>query len=254
MEVIKVALLPAAAVLALACCAPEPGSTAAELDAPPVQLHALDDTPGCFIQPTTYFAASASAVEAMVQQMRDMRAMQASFEAQYAQLLAKAVLEEPEALSWEQRGEDHSFQGETIARGEGWGILALAMTFFGPDGETGYIGAEVHYSPASTTFAFDFADTTFSASYYQRGDLIRGCDPESGISFESGPWVLGGQLVDDVLLCWEGAPGSTSPPSDPQAQSELEMSLALRCQQAYHRLLQGTFDSLSPPPATAVLF
>lgn len=190
--------------------------------APPVLLHPLSATPDCWTEPSyERVTDSAMSWERMVMQ-RQIAAMQASFDLQSAEaILLRPVREDPTALEWHFEEGDYLVEGFSVVRGRGWGALSLAATLldaYGRQRDDWYVGAEVSYSPLSTSLDLGSPSYTVGRHFVRSDKLLRGCDPDTGWSFEVGPGLDGPAGEQPLLLCWN----PRLPPAPDAAAGESE--------------------------------
>lgn len=257
--------VPVCALIAALClaCGPRPTFTIVDEDTTeigsPVRLHELTTTPSCFVPHANVLAPTmlGQALLDMAAQQRDLLAMQASFEMQYARLMLTPVREEPTALEWFMKRGDAFIEGYTLARGTDWGRLALSMTTNPPPESQGrsQITMKVEYLRDATRLDLDFGAGIIEqgADYFYHGEFARGCSAQSHVSYEVGPWPVDGELRE-VALCWahDAFPGIEPEPGQPGAS--MEMQVTSQCSKLLYQQLAGSlYDPVRREPVIRVL-
>lgn len=190
---------------------------------PPVVLHEIDTTPGCYVPQNPYNGGDVGSTSMMTA----MYELNLQMLAQRAQMLFTPILDDPTANEWLVDGVDARIEGQTLARGEGWGELIVILL-----NQQFSLRGEISYDPNATTVELSGGRLTQSANVVRTDDLTLGCDPEQRWSFR----IAGGQTE-----CWDqyGDPLAPPAPEDPTREElEMQMSTNMQCLWAAQRTMQ----------------
>lgn len=224
---------------ALACGDGEalPTAELAPTTGPAIQLHPLDLVPGCYVPPPTDDPSADGPQQQLIAVARQNAEFRWSYATQIAQLFLSMVEKDPTALRWQldtssDVGSTH-LEGWRVADGADWSVLEMIAVLRWNDRTTTY-RAELSSFPDRLIVDFGTERLEFADNFVRYGDHVRGCDPRNGWSFEVGPALVNGQLVDDAARCWSGSEPIAG--QDSADQGEFHASAMLQCLQ----VIEGT--------------
>ena len=199
---------------------------------PPIALRTLDVTPGCYTAPPAQFTGANDAVGQLFAASRQMLEFQLGFMAQGIELAIQPIVDNPTARQWRIGTDEGYIEGEVLAEGTDWSVIHMvvyAMT--GNDGEQSF-AVTINVTPTMTEYDFGDRTVVIRDNVFIMNGYIRGCDPDSGISFEAGD-LLGAMLPAELLilpnaLCW---PFDEDRLVDDPAAEEFRASFELQCMQ-----------------------
>lgn len=192
----------------------------------PVQLHALDSSPGCF--PTQFedglsvtggpglpipFLISnevntASVTADILRDIRMATSQSLRNQIERAAILSGPVRNNPHLGEWNESLTDgtaqRSLEIRSLIRESEWGVLHSAAV--ADEGSQGYDHStddfvEISYRPAETLYEFSDSAFLISTEFVVSGSLTRGCDNTTGVFFESNVIQLDGEAIT-MTVCW----------------------------------------------------